>query len=106
MSTEKIKLKSVKVEYVKGKYAYKQRKNVLDRPDIEIVLSGNYHDILRNRDSSTVIDCLYEEVSKNLPENSISLKALDYLKLSLGNTKLLESKGITHLIVYKICLNK
>ena len=104
MSTEKVKLRNVKVEYVKGKYAFKQRMNILgDKPEIyKIEFSGLISVFQRDPDSILTI----YEVERNRGRlDKESRDALKGLQMNLNNTKVIESKGVTHIIVYE-CLNK
>ena len=103
MSTEKVKLRNVKVEYVKGKYAFKQRMNIIgDKPGIyHIEFSGPISAFQRDPDS-----ILTNEVERNRGRlDKESRDALKGLQMNLNNTKVIESKGVTHIIVYE-CLNK
>lgn len=104
MSTEKVKLRSVKVEYVKGKYAFKQRMNILgDKPGIyNIEFSGPISVFQRDPDS---ILTMYEVERNRGRLDKGSRDALKGLQMNLNNTKVIESKGVTHVIVYE-CLNK
>lgn len=101
--SEKIRLRNVKVEYVKGKYAFKQRINVLDQPEIyNIRLSGSISSLQRDKDS---ILSIYDEERNQGRLDKSSRDALKGLQMNLSNTKVIESKGVTHVIVYE-CLNK
>ena len=104
MSTDKIKLRSVKVEYVKGKYAFKQRMNVLgDKPDsFHIEFSGPISVFQRDPDS---ILTMYEVERNRGRLDKESRDILKGLQMNLNNTKVIESKGVTHVIVYE-CLNR
>ena len=102
MSTEKIKLRNVKVEYVKGKYAYKQRMKVLDSEIFQIEFSGPISIFQRDPDS---ILTMYEVERNRGRLDKESRDALKGLQMNLNNTKVIESKGVTHVIVYE-CLNK
>ena len=104
MPTKKVKLRNVKVEYVKGKYAFKQRMNILsDKPGIyKIEFSGPISVFQRDPDS---ILTMYK-VERNLGRlDKESRNILKGLQMNLNNTKVIESKGVTHVIVYE-CLNK
>ena len=102
MSTDKVKLRSVKVEYVKGKYAYKQRMNVLDSEKFHVEFSGPISSFQRDPDS---IMTLYDVERNRGRLDKESRDALKGLQMNLNNTKVIESKGVTHVIVYE-CLNK
>lgn len=102
MSTEKIKLRSVKVEYVKGKYAYKQRMNGLSPESFQIEFSGPI-DIFQT-DPECVLT-MYEVERRRGRLDKESREALKGLQMNLNNTSVIKSKGVTHIIVYE-CLNK
>ena len=103
MSTEKVNLRSVKVEYVKGKYSYKQRMNALSQPDkYQIEFSGPISTF--QRDPSSIVT-MYEVERNRGRLDRESRNALKGLQMNLDNTKVIESKGVTHVIVYE-CLNK
>lgn len=101
MST-KINLRSVRVEYVKGKYSYKQLLNNLkDSEDIKIIFSGDLHSIQRSMN----IDNFYEDERKYGRLDKSSRDTLKGLQMNLSNSKVIEHKGVTHIIVYE-CINK
>lgn len=102
MSTDKVKLRSVKVEYVKGKYAYKQRMNVLDSEKFHVEFSGPIS--IFQRDPNSILT-LYDVERNRGRLDKESRDALKGLQMNLNNTKVIESKGVTHVIVYE-CLNK
>ena len=102
MTTNKINLRSVKVEYVKGKYAYKQRMNGLDPSHYHIEFSGplntfpsdkeivsNYYDIERHR-------------GRLDQESRMALKGL---QMNINNPAVIKSKGVTHIIIYEVLNN-
>lgn len=101
MSTDKIKLRSVKVEYVKGKYSFKQRINGLDSETFKVRFSGTISTLkfeLKN------IADLYETERSYGRLDKESRDAIKGLQMNLNNSKIIESKGVTHIIVYE-CLN-
>ena len=101
MST-KINLRSVRVEYVKGKYSYKQLlNNFKDSEDIKVMFSGNISSIKRTIN----LDNLYEDERSFGRLDKVSRDTLKGLQMNLNNSKVIESKGVTHIIVYE-CLNK
>jgi len=103
MPTEKIKLRSVKVEYVKGKYSFKQRVNVLSECDkYHIEFSGPISTFQKDPDS---ILTLYDVERRRGRLDRESRDILKGLQMNLNNTKVIESKGVTHIIIYE-CLNK
>jgi len=104
MVTKKISLRSVKVEYVKGKYSYKQRMNIIsDNPEsYHLEFSGPISIFQRDPDS---ILTMYEVERNRGRLDKESRDALKGLQMNLNNTKIIQSKGITHVIVYE-CLNK
>ena len=103
MSTEnKQNLRSVRVEYVKGKYAYKQRINGLNPDSYKIEFSGSIDVFQRDPDS---ILTLYEVERSRGRLDQESRMALKGLQMNLNNTSIIKSKGVTHIIVYEI-LNK
>ena len=102
MPIEKIKLRNVKVEYVKGKYAFKQRINILSQPGLYNVEFSGPISTLRNSDS---VLTMYETERSRGRLDKESRDALKGLQMNLSNTKVIESKGVTHIIVYE-CLNK
>lgn len=105
MSTEKVKLRSVKVEYIKGKYAYKQRMNILDNPStnaFKVEFSGPISVFQRDPNS---ISTMYEVERNRGRLDKASRDSLKGLQMNLHNTKIIESKGVTHIIVYE-CLSK
>ena len=102
MCTEKVRLRNVKVEYVKGKYSYKQLLNNLSSDDsIEIKLSNS----LRYLKDPDIIQPLYSSERNNVRLDKSSRDALKGLQMNLTNSRMIESKGVTHIIVYE-CLNK
>ena len=102
MSTNQVNLRSVKVEYIKGKYAYKQRMNGLSPDSYKVEFSGPISVFQRDPDS---ILTLYDVERNRGRLDKASRDALKGLQMNLHNTKVIESKGITHVIVYE-CLNK
>ena len=100
-TNSQIKLRSVKVEYVKGKYAFKQRMNGLSPDSYQIEFSGPISIFQTDPDSVLTYDI--ERRRGRLDKESRN--ALKGLQMNLNNTKVIESKGVTHIIVYE-CLNK
>lgn len=99
MSTEnKQNLRSVKVEYVKGKYAYKQRINGLNPDSYHIEFSGTI-DIF-GKDPENVLT-LYEVERRRGRLNQESRMALKGLQMNLNNPSIIKSKGVTHIIIYE-----
>ncbi len=95
-------LRSVKVEYVKGKYAYKQLSNNLkESEDIKIIFSGTISSVKRTIN----LDGLYEEERKEGRMDKLSRDTIKGLQMNLSNSKVIESKGVTHIIVYE-CISK
>lgn len=104
MSTKKVKLRSVKVEYVKGNYSFKQRMNFLyDKPEIYHVEFSGPISIFQNDPDS--ISTMYEIERNRGRLDKESRDILKGLQMNLNNTKVIKSKGVTHIIVYE-CLNK
>jgi len=97
-----VNLRSVKVEYIKGKYAYKQRVNGLNPDSYRIDFSGPVSKLKKDFQS---ISNLYDTQREKGRLDRESRYALKGLQMNLSNTKVIESKGITHIIVYE-CLNK
>ena len=102
MSTVKVNLRSVKVEYIKGKYAYKQRMNGLNPTYFQIKFSGPIRIFQRDPDS---ILTMYETERNQGRLDKDSRNALKGLQMNLNNSRVIESKGVTHIIVYE-CLNR
>ena len=98
------KLRSVKVEYVKGKYSYKQRMNVLsDKTDkYHIEFSGSIKTFQEDPDS---ILTLYDVERSRGRLDKESRDILKGLQMNLNSPSSIISKGVTHIIVYE-CLNK
>lgn len=92
-------LREIKVEYVKGKYAYKQRINGLDQKSFHIEFSGPIDIFERDHDS---VLTLYEVERRKGRLSLPSRIALKGLQMNLDNTSMIKSKGITHIIVYEI----
>lgn len=104
MSTKKVKLRSVKVEYVKGNYSFKQRMNFLyDKPKTYHVEFSGPISIFQNDPDS--IFTMYEIERNRGRLDKESRDILKGLQMNLNNTKVIKSKGVTHIIVYE-CLNK
>lgn len=100
MSTKKVNLRDVRVEYVKGKYTYKNRKNILSEI-AKILFSGTVSSLRKDPES---ISTLYDNERSNGRISKPSRDAIKGLQMNLSNPKVIESKGVTHIIVYE-CLN-
>lgn len=98
MSTDKIKLRDVRVEYVKGKYAFKQRMNGLSPESYHIEFSGPI-DIFK-QDPGVL--SLYDLERRRGRLNQESRMALKGLQMNLNNTSVIKSKGVTHVIIYEV----
>lgn len=96
-------LRSVKVEYVKGKYSYKQRMNILaDQTDkFHVEFSGPINTFQADPDN---ILTLYEVERSRGRLDKESRYALKGLQMNLNSPSSIISKGVTHIIVYE-CLN-
>ena len=98
MPTDKIKLRNVKVEYIKGKYAFKQRMNGLNPESYHIEFSGSI-DTFKNPAS---ISSLYDVQRTRGRLDQGSRMALKGLQMNLDNTSVIKSKGVTHIIIYEV----
>ena len=98
------KLRSVKVEYIKGKYSYKQRMNILSdqQTKYHIEFSGPIDSFQKDPDS---ILTLYDVERRRGRLDKESRDVLKGLQMNLNNTSVIMSKGVTHIIVYEY-LNK
>ena len=99
MSTKQIKLRSVKVEYVKGKYAFKQRMNGLSPDAFKIEFSGPID--MFKKDPENILT-LYDVERQRGRLNQDSRMALKGLQMNLDNTSVIKSKGVTHIIIYEV----
>lgn len=97
-----VNLRSVRVEYIKGKYAYKQRVNGLSPNSYSVQFSGPISKLKKDIQSITDLYNTQRSLGRLDKESRYALKGL---QMNLSNTKVIESKGITHIIVYE-CLNK
>lgn len=98
MSEDKIKLRSVKVEYIKGKYAFKQRINGLDPNTYQVNLGSTVDSI---KEISEMYD-LYKKERKAGRLDNDSRVAIKGLQMNLNNPSVIKAKGITHIIVYEV----
>ena len=98
------KLRSVRVEYVKGKYSYKQRMNILsDQTDkFQVELSGTIKAFQSDPDS---ILTLYDVERRKGRLDKESRDILKGLQMNLSSPSSIISKGVTHILVYE-CLSK
>jgi len=98
------KLRSVKVEYVKGKYSYKQRMNLLSgqTDKFHVEFSGPIKIFQADPDS---ILTLYDVERRRGRLDKESRDILKGLQMNLNSPSSIISKGVTHIIVYE-CLNK
>jgi len=102
MSTNSVKLRSVRVEYIKGKYSYKQRMNGLNPSTYHIDFAGTI-DIFQSDPDSILT--LYEVERRRGRLDKESRIALKGLQMNLDNTAMIKSKGVTHIIVYEVIKN-
>jgi len=99
MSTDKIKLRSVKVDYIKGKYAFKQRLNGLDPKAYHVEFSGPIDTF--QKEPGDIIT-LYDVERRRGRLDQASRIALKGLQMNLNNTSVIKSKGVTHIIIYEV----
>lgn len=92
-------LRSVRVEYLKGKYSYKQRVNGLSPESFKIEFSGPLSMFQRDPDS---ILTLYDVERRRGRLDQESRMALKGLQMNLNNPTVIQSKGVTHIIIYEI----
>ncbi len=100
----KPKLRSVRVEYVKGKYYYKQRMNTLSgqTDKFHVEFSGTIKTFQSDPDN---ILTLYDVERRKGRLDKESRDILKGLQMNLNNPSSIISKGVTHIIFYE-CLNK